>query len=421
MNRSMRWLTEVFAPKTSKLVNKPWMAGLSAGMQKIIPFILVGSLVFFYNVFRSYLPALPDLGPIANYSFFLIALITVFMLTNQLMEKLRHPDYTVNAAITSICVFLMMVHPTTQDDGTTVVDWGRLGPMGLMVAIVVALAVALVFDLYAKLRLFKNSSLPDFLLGWINNIIPITATLGLGALLVDVAKVDVFAVITAWFEPISEFGQTLPGLILCVAIPTFFYSLGVSAWAFSGVTLPIFLAGSAANQAAIAAGGVATSFTTVEVIYGLALITLGGTGATLALNLLMLRSKAANLRTIGRIFIVPSIFNINEPLVYGTPIVYNPLLMIPMWINGITGPTILWAFMNFGWMNAPTQPNFVGQVPAPISSVLFTNDFRAVLCWALLLLVYLATWYPFFKAYERQLLTGAVEEAASTVAEPRTA
>ena len=65
----------VFAPKMNEICSKPWIAAVSSSMQKIIPFILTGSVIYFYNVFRSYLPALPDLGMIADYSFGLISLI----------------------------------------------------------------------------------------------------------------------------------------------------------------------------------------------------------------------------------------------------------------------------------------------------------------------------------------------------------
>ena len=71
-------------------------------MQKIIPFILTGSLIYFYNVFVSFIPALPDLSPILNYSFGVITLIVAFMMANQCMEKLNHPAYVINAGITSI-------------------------------------------------------------------------------------------------------------------------------------------------------------------------------------------------------------------------------------------------------------------------------------------------------------------------------
>ena len=93
MKKFMNWLSESFAPTMNKFFSKPWLAAVSSCMQKIIPFILTGSLIYFYNVFRSFIPSLPDLSPILNFSFGIITLIVAFMMTNQCMEKLNHPFY----------------------------------------------------------------------------------------------------------------------------------------------------------------------------------------------------------------------------------------------------------------------------------------------------------------------------------------
>lgn len=411
MKNFMNWLTESFAPKTKQLFSKPWLAALSSSMQKIIPFILTGSLIFFYNVFRSYVSFLPDLWPIAAYSFMLITLIVAFMMTNQLMEKLNHPQYTINAGIVSILVLLMAVTPRgATEDGLSIL-LGNLGPSGIAVGMVIGMFVGLVFDIYAKLGLFKNSDLPDFVSGWINTIVPTFISLLITMVVVDVLGINIGEVILSVFQPIAAIGQTLPGFILICFIPAFFYTMGISSWMFGAVTTPIFMAGIQANIDAVAAGGIATNIVTSESVFTLAFITMGGMGATLGLNLLMMISKSKKLKTLGRIFIGPSIFNINEPVMFGAPVVFNPLLMLPMWINSIVGPIVVWFSMRTGLLNIPSKMIQVGQVPAPISSVIITEDLRAIAWYAVLFMIYLAIWYPFFKAYEKQTL---VEEAQSS-------
>lgn len=61
MNRFMKWLAESFAPTMNRWFSKPWLAAVSNCMQKIIPFILTGSLIYFYNVFVSFFPSLNDI------------------------------------------------------------------------------------------------------------------------------------------------------------------------------------------------------------------------------------------------------------------------------------------------------------------------------------------------------------------------
>ncbi len=78
MKKLMDWLSESFAPNANKLFSKPWIAAISSAMQKVVPFILTGSLIYFYNVIKSFVPILPDLSPIANYSFGLIVTVQPF-------------------------------------------------------------------------------------------------------------------------------------------------------------------------------------------------------------------------------------------------------------------------------------------------------------------------------------------------------
>ena len=95
-------------------------------MQKVIPFILTGSVIYFYNVFRSYIPQLPDLGMIADYSFGLISLIIAFMVAQQVMEKLGKPFYTTNCGLVAIAVLIMFVMPTYDEAGNMIITGGRL-------------------------------------------------------------------------------------------------------------------------------------------------------------------------------------------------------------------------------------------------------------------------------------------------------
>lgn len=405
MNKFMSWLADSFAPSMNRLCSRPWIAAVSSAMQKIIPFILTGSIVYFYNVFRSYLSVLPDLGIIADYSFGLISMILAFVMAQQCMEKLNHPLYTTNAGLVSLAIFIMFIMPEKTEEGNMVLVQSRLGATGIAVGIVAGLFVSIIFHNYAKLKFLEGStSIPDFVIGWINNIIPTILTLAVGMILVFNIHFNVFDAILLVFKPIASFGQTLPGFILCCLCPAILYTLGVSSWLFGAVTTPIFLAGIQANIDAVAAGGIATNIVTSEVCFTSALITMGGMGATLTLNILMIRSKSKKLKTLGKIFIGPSIFNINEPVMFGAPVVFNPLLMLPMWINSVTGPLVIWFAMRGGLLKIPAKLIQVGQIPAPFSSVMITEDLRAVLWYVVLFLIYLLTWYPFFKVYEKQVL-----------------
>lgn len=404
MKKLMDWLENSFVPKANKLFSYPWIAAFSSTMQKIIPFILTGSVIYFYNVFVSFFPALPDLSPILNFSFGIISLIVAFMMANQAMEKLNHPEYVINAGLASIGVFLMVAMPLGENADSISALMGNLGAAGIAVGLIVGLYTSLIFHLWGKLHFMRDSSIPDFVTAWINTIVPNLLTLGIMMILVNVLNLDIYSLVIAAFMPLANIGQTLPGFILICLIPAFFYTLGISSWTFNAVTTPIFMAGIQANVDAVAAGGVATNIVTSESVFTLAFITMGGMCATLGLNALMCFSKSRQLKTLGRVFIIPSIFNINEPIMYGGKVVMNPVLMIPAWINSIVGPIYVWVLMSTGLLNIPEKMIQVGQIPAPICSVMVTEDIRALLWWGVLFVIYLVIWYPFFKAYEKQKL-----------------
>ncbi len=410
MKKMMVWLAESFAPKCKKAFENPWIDAVASTMKKVLPFILTGSVISFYNVFRSYLTFLPDLGVIFNYTFGLLAIYITFLVTHEAMIKLKHERYQIYASLTAIGLYFILCQSTTTEDGMFQIINERIGASGIMMGLVTGLFTAVIFHFYAKLKvLANNDSLPDFVIEWINNIIPIGLTLGAGMVLASTLKLDIYAYILAIFMPLQNIAQTLPGLILICLIQAMLYSMGISAWIFNAVTTPIFMMAISENIQAVASGMAAVNITTSETVFTAALITMGGVGATLPLNVLMLRSKSNKLKTIGRICIAPSLFNINEPLMFGAPVVFNPLFMLPVWINNIIGPAVVWMVMRLGLLNIPSKMIQVGQIPAPFSSVMITEDLRAVLVYIVLFVLYLLVWYPFYKVYEKQCVA---EEAA---------
>lgn len=142
MNKFMDWLGNSFAPKMQKITQRPWIAALSSAMQKIIPFILTGSIVFLYNVFRSYITVLPDIGLLADYTFGMLGILTAFMMTNQAMEKLKHPRYTVVASLVSVIVFLIFTNPSVSEEGIFSLEMSRMGPTGILVGIISGIFVS---------------------------------------------------------------------------------------------------------------------------------------------------------------------------------------------------------------------------------------------------------------------------------------
>lgn len=405
MKKIMLWITDKFAPKMNKVVENPWVAAVAGSMMKGLPFILAGSLISFYNVFRSYVSALPDLGKVADFSFGFISIFLAFLVANQCMEKKKLSRYTIVAGLISIAVFVMFSMPEFNEQGEIILTFNRMGATGMLVAMLVGLFTGCIFNLYSKLHILENNvTIPDFVTEWINNLIPILCILLISTTIVFTIQFDIFDFILSLFSPLQNFGQTLPGFVLICLIPAVLYTLGVSNWLFYAASLPIFMAGIQGNIEAVAAGKEAVNIVTSETVFTAALITMGGMGATLPLNVMMMFSKAKKLKVMGRICIGPSIFNINEPLVFGAPIAFNPIMMVPFWLTSIAGPVIIWFSMRLDLLNIPYRMMQIGQIPAPFSSVMITEDMRAVIVYIILFAVYYIIWLPFFKVYEVQCL-----------------
>lgn len=414
MQKGLNWITNVLTPKINKTFAIPWLAAVASTMQKILPFILVGSIVSVYNVFVRYIPSLPDLSFVNTFSFGFISVFVTFLVAYQGMIEYKHEKYPVTAGLTAIVAYFIVMCPkvaTSDLISFNVPDMNYFGGKGLFVAIIVGIFVMIIFHLCARLHLLEDSeNLPDFVAEWVNNIIPITIILLSLGVIVFRINFDIFALISKIFAPLNSIGQTLAGFLVISFLYVFLYSIGISAWSLNAIVKPILVAGIAANAALYAAGKSPANIVTTETIFTTALIAMGGLGGTLPLNFMMFGAKSKKLKTMAKICIAPSIFNINEPLVYST-IVFNPIMMIPMWINSIIGPIIVWIVMKGGLLNIPAGVNNVSRIPAPICTWLTTDDWRSFIWFFVLFAIYFLVYYPFFKKYDKQLLVSEqVEE-----------
>lgn len=128
-----------------------------------------------------------------------------------------------------------------------------------------------------------------------------------------------------------------------------------------------------------------------------------GSGLTLGLNILMMRSKAKSLSSVGKVSIIPGLFGINEPLIFGTPIILNPFMFIPFVFGPLICTTIVYLTMNLGLVGKPIA-NPPGFLPPGVSAFLMTLDWKSVVLVFVLLILQTVFYYPFFKMMEKEEL-----------------
>lgn len=402
MNNFIEWMNQKFAPAMNKITRNPWVAAIQDSIMGVLPLILVGSLITMISILNEYFPNMPDFSPISSFSFGLMSMFIVFLAPYFIMEKFKKNDRKIISGLTGVALFLMLLKPAFLENGDIAFSFERLGANGMFVSLFVGLLVGVVMYLFSKKSLFNDSStLPDFIIVWFDTIIPITLLLFAGWFLTFKVDFDLYAFILKLFEPLSLLGQSFGGFVLGTFICVFLYSFGISPWAPYPILFPIWVAGVEANAQNILQGLQPQNIHTFETLMGW--IWIGGMGTTLPLVVMMLlRAKSKRLKAIGKVTIVPAVFNINEPVVFGAPIAFNPILMIPMWLNGLIIPAITYIVLNMGMVTIPSKVMQLWYLPVGISTYLVNFDFRGVLLLALNIVVSFIIWYPFFKVYDMQ-------------------
>lgn len=209
-------------------------------------------------------------------------------------------------------------------------------------------------------------------------------------------------------KPVSAV-NSIPGAILVSVLILVMWCCGVHGMmVFMPLTTPITMAAFAANAELFAAGQ-APIFHPIFMTQAIAL--LGGTGNTLALVILCLKkAKSKQLSVFGKASIVPAIFRISEPVIFGAPIMFNPILMIPFVLSGTVIAIFYWLACAFGLIT-PFYILVTGTFPIIINSFIKCLDWRMIVFEIVALIVTIFIWYPFFKVYDNQLLTQEKENA----------
>lgn len=201
--------------------------------------------------------------------------------------------------------------------------------------------------------------------------------------------------------PSFKAADSLPFTIISISIIHLFWFFGIHDAALAGVLGPIRDGNLSINAAEKMSGAeLSTIFTTPFWTY---FVIIGGSGSVLALSLLMIKSKSKQLSTVGKIGFLPSVFGISEPLIFGTPLMLNPIFFFPFIFTSVMNGVITYLCMANGIVGK-TFAVFSWQMPAPIGAFLSTMDWRAAVLVLILIIVDGLIYYPFLKIYEKNLI-----------------
>ncbi len=215
------------------------------------------------------------------------------------------------------------------------------------------------------------------------------------------------AIATA-MHPIARLGDSYLALVAIVAIETILWTAGVHGPAMlAAIVTPVYLTMQMQNTHAFT---VHAPLPYVVVVSLFLFVFPGGAGATLPLAGLLAISKVARLRRVGRATLIPALFNLNEPLLFAAPVVFNPHLVLPFVAAPLVLATITYAAVATGLV-ARAAFYVPSSVPTFVSTYLATQDLRAIALAAVNIAVATIIWYPFVRAYERHLSVDVAHSA----------
>jgi len=296
-------------------------------------------------------------------------------------------------------IFLML--RIDVKDQTFMMD--RLGSKGLFSAILIAIVSVRVEKFFTDRNLVIKlpASVPAIVYDSFLSLTPLVCLVLVFWSIRFVAGIDVDYLVQSVFEPLVFALNTLPGILVYAFLVTMLWSVGINGDnALDAIVAPIFLQYLAANVDAVTAGlplpyvtayGFFTNFVNV-----------GGTGATIALALVLWNSREPGFRKISRLSLPTQIFQINEPIFFGLPIVLNPIFMVPYVLNALiltTGSYLLmdWNVIHKPFVNIPwTTPPIIGHY------LVSGGDWRAAVWGAASIVIAMIVYFPFAKAAERQ-------------------
>lgn len=203
-------------------------------------------------------------------------------------------------------------------------------------------------------------------------------------------------------QPLINMSDGLVSIIIILLLIHILWFCGIHGGSVANAVLqPIVLTNLAINQASLAAGTEVSKVFAGEFMNGFVVI--GGAGATLGLTIAMLMSKNAHLKSIGKLAIVPGFFSINEPVMFGAPIVMNPIFLIPFILTPIINATISYTFIKL---------NFISKIvavvpwttPSILASFISTNlNFVAPILILFLIILDYFIYKPFLNMYIKEL------------------
>lgn len=418
-------LQNVLLSISSKVETNKYLGSIKEAFTMFVPFIIVGSFGSMLNILVSganglaqWVPWLSNLSP----AFTAINFVTIscmslpiaFLIGYKLAEKENLPQ--LESGLIGLLSYLAVCPNTIS----TVVEGlkdpvvvnglgaGVIGAQGLFVSMIMSMVAVKFFGLLTNIDAIKikmPDSVPTGIAHSFNILIPIfiiITAFSVGGCLFNTftgnyLNVWIYNIIQL---PLQALANTTGGILVLALVNQLFWFLGIhGGMVIEGVRGPLSAAGLAENISAVQAGGVATNILTRG--FWTSFVVVGGGGITLSLLIaIFIFSKREDHKSIAKFSLIPGICGINEPVVFGLPLVLNPIFAIPFILNSVIAAFIAVVATNIGFLTC-------GVLDCPPGLPVFVTGFisygiHGIIVQAIILIVTFIIWVPFVLMSNKQ-------------------
>lgn len=413
MNKLTQVLEATLIPVMNKISNQRHLAAVRDGLIATIPLTIIGAIFLLIPTFpwpQSYVEFMGNNPKIVSVLMIpfqltlgLLSVYVAFGIGNKLAKSYGYDG--LSGGISATLTFFTTIGFTTLEEGSFL-STAYLGGEGMFTAIISAFFAVEIIHLCDKLnwKIKLPDSVPPNVGSSFDSLIPITISVSLMAVIVHWFGFDINQLISTLITPLlgaSSDSIFLP--LIYVTLTALMWFVGMHPAILAAVVTPIWMVNATANMDAVVAGTTIPHIGVQPFIF--TFLWIGGGGGTLALCLYMCFSKSKSLKSLGRLSIVPSLFNINEPILFGVPIVLNPILIIPFLLGPIICTIITYIGFTSGLVQGMGYPLAAAwNFPAFIAAPLCTAHWSGAVLVVVNFIVYCLIYYPFFKVFEKRTL-----------------
>ncbi len=358
MNVAVDIIEQRLAPLANVLTRNNHITAMRDSFALAMPFVIVGSLlvpILFPPVSingasafgQFYFQLRPILLPTFELTIGLVALIVAFGASASLAKQYRLPERL--CGLTGCLAFLLFIG--FRDNGATNIF---LGGMGIFTALISSTySIEIVRFFYKKgwcIRLPEE--VPVMTRNGFQLLIPLLVVLlsisVINALLLQSTGRILPELISEAVRPLVVASDTLTAVLISLFICNLLWFVGIhGALIITGIMNPFWMTYLFENQQVLAAGSATLPHIYLQGFWDFYLL-IGGIGSTLPLVFMAMRSRSRQLKSVGKIGLLPSLFNINEPILFGFPIIMNPVFLLPFLFVPLINACIAWYLTHLG-------------------------------------------------------------------------